>query len=120
MAVGFDLVAAEVALSLRNELAGLRVVAVVPFEGMERRFSFEQRASYNRVLAEADEVVTLALHYSVSAYVVRNNYLVDNASACIAYFDGSKGGTAYTVRRAVKGLLHFVNLYNDPQQRLSF
>lgn len=120
MAVGFDLAAAKVTLSLRNELAGLRVVAVVPFEGMERKFSSEQRTLYNRVLAEADEVVTLATRYSVSAYVVRNNYLVDNASACIAYFDGSKGGTAYTVRRAVKGLLHFINLYNDPQQRLSF
>ena len=120
MAVGFDLAAAKVTLSLRNELAGLRVVAVVPFEGMERKFSSEQRTLYNRVLAEADEVVTLATRYSVSAYVVRNNYLVDNASACIACFDGSKGGTAYTVRRAVKGLLHFINLYNDPQQRLSF
>lgn len=118
MAMGYDLAAAECALSLRDELAGLRLVAVVPFDGMERRFSSEQRTLYNRIMAEADEVVTLATHYSASAYIVRNNYLVDNSSACIAYFDGSKGGTAYTVRRAVKGLHRLVNIYNNPQKKL--
>ena len=118
MAIGFDLAAAEVALSLRNELCGLKVVAITPFEGMERRFPAEQQALYRRVVAEADEAITLATHYSANVYVARNNYLVDNSSAVIAYFDGSKGGTAYTVRRAVKSLRHIVNIYNNPQQKL--
>ncbi len=118
MAVGFDLAAAEVALSLRNELAELRVVAVVPFSDMQRRFSESQRARFERVVIEADKVITLATRYSVEVYAVRNNYLVDNSSAVIAYFDGSKGGTAYTVRRAVKCLSHIINIYNNPQQKL--
>ena len=105
MAVGFDLVAADIALSLRTELKGLRVVAVIPFEGMQSRFSESQRALFERVCCAADEVICLAPKYSVAAYTVRNNFLVDNASAIITYFDGSKGGTAYTVRRAVKNLV---------------
>ena len=95
MALGFDIEAAEVALALRGELAGLRVVAVVPFEGMQRGFSEEWQSRFERIIAEADEVITLAPKYSVEVYAVRNNFLVDNSSACIAYFDGSKGGTAY-------------------------
>lgn len=118
MAVGFDLDAAEVALALRKELAGLRVVAVIPFEGMESRFSASQRRLFEKVSAEADSKITIATHYSSDVYAQRNNYLVDNSSACIAYFDGSKGGTAYTVRRATKGLLRLTNIYNNPQKML--
>ena len=120
MAIGFDLAAAEVALSLRNELAGLRVVAVVPFEGMQRRFPSSQRTIFERVVAEADEVITLATRYAPSVYALRNNYLVDNSSAVIAYFTGEKGGTAYTVHRAVKNLAYIVNIYNNPQQKFDF
>ena len=120
MAVGFDTESAEVALALRKELSGLRVVAIVPFEGMQRGFSEEWRSRFERIVAEADEVITLATHYSVEVYTVRNNFLVDNSSACIAYFDGSKGGTAYTVRRAVKSLSLVVNIYNNPQQKFNF
>ena len=112
MAVGFDLAAADIALSLREEFPDISVVAVIPFEGMHHRFPAEQRTLFERVAAEADEVITLATHYSVEVYTVRNNFLVDNSSACIAYFDGSKGGTAYTVRRAVKSLSLVVNIYN--------
>lgn len=120
MAIGFDLVAADIALSLRTELKGLRVVAVIPFEGMQSRFSGSQRALFERVRCAADEVICLAPKYSVAAYTVRNNFLVDNASAIITYFDGSKGGTAYTVRRAVKKLAYIINIYNNPQQKLTF
>ena len=118
MAIGFDLIAAETALALRNELSELRVVAVIPFEGMQQRFSANKQTLFNRIVAEADEVITLAPHYSAGAYAVRNNFLVDNSSATIAYFDGSKGGTAYTVRRTIKALHHYINLYTSPQQEL--
>ncbi|MBR5106109.1 MAG: DUF1273 family protein [Alistipes sp.] len=118
MAIGFDIEAAEVALALREKLAGLRIVAVVPFEGMQKGFLEADRTRFERIVAEADETVTLAPKYSVEVYAVRNNFLVDNASACIAYFDGSKGGTAYTVRRAVKSLLRLTNLYHNPQGKL--
>ena len=118
MAFGFDIEAAETVLALQQELAGVRVVAVVPFEGMQRGFSEEWRRRFEHIVAEADEVITLAPKYSVEVYAVRNNFLVDNSSAIIAYFDGSKGGTAYTVRRAVKGLLRIINLYNNPQREL--
>lgn len=118
MATGFDLMAADIALSLRKELAGLRVVAVIPFEGMQRRFSAQQCDLFNRIQSEADDSITLASCYSRSVYALRNNYLVDNSSAVITYFTGAKGGTAYTIRRAVKGLLHLINLYHNPQGQL--
>ena len=120
MAIGFDLEAAKVALALRDELADIKVIAVIPFEGMQQRFSASQRSLFDKVAGEADEVITLASDYSASVYAVRNNFLVDNSSAVIAYFTGEKGGTAYTIRRAVKSLAQITNIYNNPQQKLTF
>ena len=120
MAIGFDLAAAEVAVSLRNELTDLKVIAVIPFEGMQNRFPASQRALFNKIANEADEVITLNTRYSASVYALRNNYLVDNSSACVAYFTGEKGVTAYTIRRAVKNLAYIINIYNNPQQKLDF
>lgn len=120
MAVGFDLTAAELSIALRNELKGLKVIAIIPFEGMQRRFSASQKLTFERIKAEADEVIILATNYSPSVYATRNNYLVDNSSAVITYFTGEKGGTAYTVRRAVKSLSRITNIYNNPQQKLTF
>ena len=118
MAVGFDIEAAEVALALREELAGVRVVAVVPFEGMHNGFSESWRNRFCQILRVADEVVTLAPKYSSEVYAVRNNFLVDNSSAVVAYFTGEKSGTAYTVNRALRSLSRIVNIYHNPQGKL--
>ena len=55
------------------------------------------------------------------SYMLRNNYLVDNASVVVAWWDGApKGGTAYTVRRARKSRAEVINLFPDPQLDLGF
>jgi uncharacterized phage-like protein YoqJ len=85
---------------------------------MQNRFSASQRTLFNKIANEADEAIILATRYSPSVYATRNNFLVDNSSAVITYFTGEKGGTAYTVHRAVKSLSHIINIYNNPQQKL--
>ena len=102
MAVGFDLAAAEVVLACRRTLPDLRLVAVVPFEGQATRFSAEDRARFDRVMAAADETLVLSAAYHRGVYTVRNDYLVDHAARLVAWFDGSSGGTLYTVRRALR------------------
>lgn len=101
MAVGFDLAAAEAVLVCRAVCPQIRLVAVVPFGGQAGRFSSADRARYDRVLAEADETVMLAERYYRGCYAVRNDFLVEHASAVVAWYDGSPGGTQYTVRRAL-------------------
>ena len=110
MAVGFDLAAAEAVLELRDSLPGLRLVAVVPFGGQEARFSHADRARYRAAMASADDAVVLSPVYRAGCYAVRNNYLVDHASLLVAWYDGSPGGTRYTVRRALGRGLEVVNL----------
>ena len=61
-------------------------------------------------MALADDAVVLSPVYHAGCYAVRNNYLVDHASLLVAWYDGSPGGTRYTVRRALGRGLEVVNL----------
>ena len=102
MAMGFDLLAAEAALSLQCELKDLQVIAVVPFRGQSDRWSKEEQAKYDAILRIVDDVVVLSEQY------------YNRSSRLIAYFDGNpKGGTFYTVREAKRQGLDIVNLHNS-------
>lgn len=120
MAIGFDMAAAEAVIALRGELNGLRLECIVPFEGMERRFSSDSRERFRRIIDAADCVEVLAPRYAHNVYFQRNDALVARAAVLVAYFTGEKGGTAYTVRRAIKEHRRLVNLYSDPQQIINF
>lgn len=102
MAAGFDLAAAEAVIACRSRLSGLRLVAAVPFEGHINRFSTEDRERFRRIAAAADETAVLSERYHRGVYMVRNDYLIDRAARVVAWFDGSPGGTCYTVQRALK------------------
>ncbi|WP_333872674.1 SLOG family protein [Alistipes finegoldii] len=92
-------------------MPGLRLVAVIPFRGQESRFPAADRERFRRVLAAADHSVTLSPSYHAGCYAVRNNYLVEHAALLVAWYDGSPGGTHYTVRRALVRGLEFINLH---------
>lgn len=100
MALGFDLAAAEAVVALRHAHSDVRLVAVVPFRGQAARFPAVQRRRYEAALARADEVVVLAEEYHRGCYARRNDFLVDHAAVLVAWYDGSPGGTRYTVERA--------------------
>lgn len=118
MAVGFDMYAAECVLSLRNELEGIRFVAVVPFEGHQLKFSAADKQRFEEILKRADECVTLSQVYHQGVYSVRNDYLVRHADIVVACYDGSAGGTRYTVQRAEKTGREVINISPDAPRQI--
>lgn len=111
MAVGFDLAAAEAVLELGRRHTDVRLVAVVPFRGQETRFCPADRDRFVRVLAEAADSVVLSPVYHRGCYAVRNNYLVDHVRVLVAWYDGTPGGTHYTLRRALGRGLEILDLH---------
>lgn len=113
MAVGFDMLAAEAVLSLRDELPDITLTAVVPFRGQEERWSEANKRRYRRILEEADSVIELSDRFFRGAELRRNDYMIGHSCRVIAYFDGSpKSGTGYTVTQAMNKNLKIINLFD--------
>lgn len=123
MAVGFDLAAAEAVIAGRELHRDIRLVAVVPFGEQAMRFNDTDRERFQTILRAADDTLLLSAEYHAGVYAFRNNYLVDHAAVVVAWFDGTSGGTGYTVQRALSRGREVINLYPNvdiPQQYTLF
>lgn len=109
-AQGFDLLAAETVLRLRESGEDVRLLCAVPFPGQADSWDKGWRERYDRVLRLSDEVDILSESYSRGCYQLRNRYMVDRSSLLICYFDGQPGGTAATIRYALGKGLQICNL----------
>lgn len=108
MADGVDLWAADEIIRLRDEgvMSEAEIVAVIPFVGHHRTTHTPQL--YKKVIDASSVTIYICQEYHHNCYTLRNDYLVDKASALIAYCEGVAGGTKYTMNRAKrKGLTIF-------------
>ena len=110
-AVGFDMLAAEVLLDLREkEEKELRLVSVLPYPAWREKWQDADRDREDRILEKSDEILISAREYSRHSYLDRDRRMVDSSAVCIAYCARKTGGTAYTVRYALKNGLQVINL----------
>ena len=105
---GFDALASERVLTLKEELPELSLILVLPFPEQYRQegnWSREELAQFDALLLRADRVVTLESGYSPGTYQRRNRYLVDRSACCVCYLQRMRSGTGNTVRYAkIRGL----------------
>lgn len=102
MARGVDLWAAQEVLKARNRHPGIQLVAAVPFDGVEERWSPRWRAAFREVIGEASEIHFFGTRFRYSTFETRNRYMVDHASLVIALCSHPTGGTARTLAYARK------------------
>ncbi len=120
MAEGFDIIAAECILSLKRKYKNIRLIAVLPF--LEHSFSVKAqwKNRYNKVLSKSDEVVYPTTEYHVSAFQIRNIYMVDHSDAVITWYDGQKGGTRNTLKYATSKNKNIININFDFYEEFAF
>ncbi len=110
MAEGFDLMAGEAVVDARDEFPGLRLTAVVPFPGQAAGLDGGVRETYDRVLAAADHKIVVCPEYGADCFHRRNDLLADRSSVLVCCYNGAKGGTRYTVKRALVNGSKIINL----------
>jgi uncharacterized phage-like protein YoqJ len=115
MALGIDMMAAEEVLAFCRMGYPFTLVAALPFSGQARSWSADLRKQYHHLLEQAHHTEVVCPAPSKYAYLMRNDWMTAHASHLIAVWDGSAGGTAYTVGLAVKKGLP---LYNIAQRLL--
>ena len=101
MAQGVDLWCAQIVLDLRKKNPALKLHAILPCEGQERKWTASAQEHYRSILAQANEGIYVGQEYSRNCMLKRNRYLVDHSSILLAVYNGTyQSGTGMTVRYA--------------------
>ena len=79
-ALGFDTIAAQTVLSLKEDYPQIKLIMVLPCREQTKRWSESDIKIYNHILQKTDKVVYTSEHYHRGCMHVRNRQLVDNAS----------------------------------------
>ncbi len=112
MAEGFDMIAAEAVLQLKEQYEDMTLVTAIPFRAQAEWFDPQDQLLYRELLKKADRVVMLSEKYYRGCYLRRDTYMVSRASMVIAYWDNvCNGGTYHTVKKAVETGREVINLF---------
>ena len=109
-ALGFDTLAAQVVLRLRNEFPHIRLILVLPCLSQTRGWRESDVRVYEDIKEAADKVTYTSKEYTRGCMHKRNRYLVDWSGTCVCYLRRGTGGTAYTVGYARRNGLRVINL----------
>ncbi len=118
-ALGFDTLAAQAVLKTAETDPEVRLILAVPCINQTEKWSnlpdaLDHLRTYKEILGRADDVIyTSQRTYFDGCMKIRNQYMVDHASVCIAYWNGSRGGTSQTVRMARSGGLEIINVFEE-------
>lgn len=109
-ALGFDTLAAQTVLKLRNRYPKIKLILVLPCKTQASGWKTADVAEYDRIISSADKVVYTSETYFNGCMHRRNRHLVDHSSLCICYLTENKGGTYYTVNYARENGIRIVNI----------
>ena len=113
-ALGFDTLAAQTVLRLRERDPQIRLILVLPCRSQTRGWPQADIDTYEEIKRCADKVTYASENYFQGCMQKRNRHLVDNSSVCICYLTKPTGGTAYTVNYARHCGLRILNVAQAP------
>ena len=107
-AIGFDTLAAETVLEMKEKYNNIRLILVLPCEDQSDGWNSENRMKYENIMKKADKVIYTSDKYYRGCMQKRNRHLVDHSCVCIAYVRKSRGGSAYTLKYANENGLEII------------
>ena len=102
MARGADFYFCEAVLALRERYPEVTVEAAIPCPTQADAWPEAERDRYRELVARCDMETMVSDTYSSTCMQRRDRYMVDHAMLLIAAFDGTAGGTRYTVEYALR------------------
>ena len=110
MAMGCDLYFCECVLELRRRYGNITLEAAIPCPTQADGWPAAQQERYRRLVEQCDYETMVSAEYSPSCMQRRDRYMVDHSALLIAAFDGSAGGTRYTVEYAMRRRVDIVDI----------
>ena len=110
-AIGFDTLAAEQVVRLREDYSDIRLILYLPCTDHTKNWNENDRMRFDAISSFADEIYYVSeTAYSDGCMKKRNNAMTEAADLCIAYLKNTVSGTAQTVKIAEKKGLKIINI----------
>ena len=100
MAEGFDMIATELLLELKQIYNQIKIVAVIPCLNQEIKWKPHQQLRYHTIKAQCDDIIVLSPYYTANCMNIRNKFMVKHSCLCVACWNGLPSGTGNTIRFA--------------------
>lgn len=102
MALGVDMIAAEIVLELKATYPDIILECALPCINQTAKWNDESIMRYQNILSLADKVTTVSdTLYFNGCMAKRNKYMIDHSNRVIAVYNGKKsGGTYQTINMA--------------------
>lgn len=100
MAIGVDMLAAEIIIELKSEYPNIILEAAIPCENQSIKWNSQLRNKYDDILRQCDMRTLIQKNYTSDCMHKRNRYMVDSSDYVIAVWNGKPSGTGKTVRYA--------------------
>lgn len=101
MAIGFDMICAEIVLELKKLYPNIKLIGALPCKNQASLWNGEQQKRYNNILKKLDSIRCIYDKYiGIECMHERNQYMINNSSLVIALFNGKAGGTKATLEYA--------------------
>jgi len=113
MAIGFDIMCAEIVLELKGGYPDIKLIGAVPCENQYAKWNENEIARYKDVLSRLDDIRCIYKYYVDGCMNERNKYMVDCSSCIIAMHCGGAGGTANTIKYAKESGVKVDNIADD-------
>ena len=116
-ALGFDTMAAEEVIKLREDYSKIKLNLYLPCTDQEAKWQEADQLRYHSIMRQADDVyyVSEKTHFD-GCMRLRNQKMVDDSQMGIAYSSKRRSGTYQTVEMALKQQKRIVNIYEILKQ----
>jgi len=109
-AIGFDQLAGETVLRLKERFPHIKLIMVLPCVNQEKKWLQADKDRYKALLAACDKTVYVQREYDNGCMLKRNRHLVDSSGVCVAYLTQPRGGTFYTIGYACRQKVPIINV----------
>ncbi len=99
-ALGFDILAAQTVLELKETYPHIQLCLVLPCLLRTEGWDFVDKSTYEKIKRLADTTTYTSMNYTRWCIPKRNRYLVNHSSVCVCYLTQKKSKTYRMLRYA--------------------
>lgn len=109
-AQGFDTLAAQSVLALRNQCPQIELCLALPCQNQTYHWPAQAIQTYEAIKGAANRVLYTGQDYEPGCMQRRNRYMIDHSDICVCYLLRTRSGTGATVGYAQRQGVPVINL----------